>query len=88
MDRARRCLAAYGDHDLIRWLNQIGRLLTLHDHVHIAHKTIDHLQDVSLRHAGFILREPVKSPEYTFNLVVSQQLLRELFWAEFSSVNL
>ena len=38
-----------------------GASLTVHNHFHIVHKTVDNLQDVRLRHASLVLGEPVQS---------------------------
>jgi hypothetical protein len=57
--------------------------LTVHNHFHIVHKTVDNLQDVGLHHAGLVLGEPVQSTQYIFDLAVPQQLLRELLCDEF-----
>ena len=46
--------------------------LTVHDNFHIVHETVDNFQDVSLHHAGFVLGEPVQSPQYILDLVVPQ----------------
>ena len=53
-------------------------LLTIHDHFHIVHQTVDNLQDVSLHHAGFVLSEPVQSAQYILDLAVPQYPLCEL----------
>jgi hypothetical protein len=57
--------------------------LTVHNHFHIVHKTVDNLQDVRLHHAGLVLGEPVQSTHYIFDLTVPQQLLCELLCDEF-----
>ena len=60
-----------------------GASLTIHNHFHIVHKTVDNLQDVRLHHAGFVLRETVQSTQNFLDLAVSQQLLCELPCNEF-----
>ena len=56
----------------------LGASLTIHNHFHIVHKPVDHLQDVRLRHACLVLGEPVQSTQNIFDLFVAQQFLCEL----------
>ena len=53
-------------------------LLTIHNHFHIVHETVDNLQYMRLHHAGLVLGEPVQSAQYILDLTVAQQLLCEL----------
>ena len=72
-----------------QWLGiDQGAPLTVHNHFHIVHKTMDNLQDVRLHHAGFILGEPVQSAQDAFDLAVAQQFLCELLCEQLSNSNL
>ena len=59
-----------------------GASLTIQNYFHIGHKTVDNLQDVRLRHASLVLREPVQSAQYILDLAIPQQLLGELLCNE------
>ena len=50
---------------------------TVHNDLHILHKTIHDLKGLCCRRPSLLLRQPVQSLQHSFNIVLSKKLLSE-----------
>ena len=61
-------------------------LLTIHDHLYILDKTVDHLQSLDGSHLGLLTGEPIQPLQHHFDVLLSKKFLPEFFCAALSQV--
>jgi hypothetical protein len=63
-------------------------LLTVHEHLHVLHETIDALQSLRCCRPSLVLRESIQPLQHRFDFILSKELLYEFHCATFRSSGL